>query len=44
MTLWEQLQSLQGEDQAKIGELLGKYSLELEVQSHLAAWLEHQPW
>ena len=44
MTLWEQLQSLQGEDQAKIGELLGKYSLELEVQSHLAAWLEHQTW
>ncbi|XP_028415352.1 signal transducer and activator of transcription 5A-like isoform X2 [Dendronephthya gigantea] len=44
MTLWEQLQSLQGEDQAKIGELLGKYAVELEVQSHLAAWLEHQPW
>lgn len=44
MTYWEQLQSLQGEDQAKIGELLGKYALELEVQSHLAAWLENQLW
>ncbi|XP_046843992.1 signal transducer and activator of transcription 5A-like [Xenia sp. Carnegie-2017] len=44
MTFWEQLQSLQGDGQAKIGELLGKYSLELEVQSHLAAWLENQPW
>ena len=44
MTFWEQLQSLQGDGQAKIGELLGKYSLELEGQSHLAAWLENQPW